>query len=168
VQLASLRGNVRYAVNAFIGAGQGGSASMEGVSAISFPSNLSNTPIEVLESQAPIRVTDRSIRRNSGGAGAKRGGDGIRFAFEMYGESPAIGSFMINRVRRPAPGLKGGEDGAPAIFRINTKPIASSGQYILNKGDRVLIETGGGGGFGKPNKKAVTKPAKKNKKRGII
>lgn len=160
VQLASLRGNVRYAVNAFVGAGQGASASMDGVSAISFPSNLSNTPIEVLESQAPIRVTDRSIRRNSGGAGARRGGDGIRFAFEMYGESPAIGSFMINRIRRAAPGLNGGEAGAPAVFRINGKSITSSGQYILNKGDRVLIETGGGGGFGKVRRK----PAKNIKK----
>ncbi len=170
VQLASLRGNVRYAVNAFIGAGQGAGAAMDGVSAISFPSNLSNTPIEVLESQAPIRVTDRSIRRNSGGAGARRGGDGIRFAFEMYGESPAIGSFMINRVRCAAPGLKGGEAGAPAVFRINNKNIESSGQYILRKGDSVVIETGGGGGFGVAKKKRAaprTKSAKKTKKKAL-
>jgi N-methylhydantoinase B len=162
VQLASLRGNVRYAVNAFIGAGQGASAGMDGVSAISFPSNLSNTPIEVLESQAPIRVTGRSIRRKSGGAGKRRGGDGIRFAFEMYGESPAIGSFMINRVRCAAPGLKGGKAGKPAMFRINDKSIESSGQYILRKGDKVVIESGGGGGFGTPKKKTA-KQAKKKK-----
>lgn len=149
VQLASLRGNVRYAVNAFIGAGQGASAGMDGVSSISFPSNLSNTPIEVLESQAPIRVVERAIRRGSGGRGRRNGGDGIRFQFEMYGEVPAIGSFMINRIRRPAPGLNGGEPGAASRFLINGKPVASSGQHVLNKGDGVLIETGGGGGFGK-------------------
>lgn len=148
LQLASLRGNVRYAVNAFIGAGQGASASLDGVSAISFPSNLSNTPIEVLESQAPIQVKDRSIRRGSGGNGARRGGDGIRFEFEMYGESPAISSFMVNRVRCPASGLCGGESGAAANFEINGESVEPSGQYILRKGDRVLIESGGGGGFG--------------------
>jgi N-methylhydantoinase B len=150
VQLASLKGNVRYAVNAFIGAGQGASAAQAGVSAISFPSNLSNTPVEVLESQAPIEVKVRGVRRGSGGRGARNGGDGIRFEFEMYGDNPAIASFMVNRVRRPAPGLLGGEAGAPATFEINNKASEPSGQYVLRKGDTVLIETGGGGGFGKP------------------
>jgi len=148
IQLASLRGDIRYAVNAFIGAGQGASAGFDGVSAISFPSNLSNTPVEILESQAPIRVNERSIRRGSGGGGLRRGGDGIRFEFEMYGESPAIGSFMVNRVQCPAPGLLGGEPGAAADFQINGKTVEASGQYILRRGDRVLIETGGGGGYG--------------------
>ncbi|GGF49197.1 hydantoinase B [Aliidongia dinghuensis] len=151
VQLASLRGNVRYAINAFIGAGQGAGLMQDGTSAISFPSNLSNTPIEVLESQAPIEVKHRRIRRGSGGRGARNGGDGISFAFEMYGESPAIASFMVNRVRRPAGGLAGGEPGAAARFEINGKPTEPSGQYVLRQGDTVLIETAGGGGFGKPN-----------------
>lgn len=78
----------------------------------------------------------------------------------MYGESPAIESFMINRIKRAAQGLNGGEGGAPTVFRINGKSITSSGQYILNKGDRVLIETGGGGGFGKVRRT----PAKNTKK----
>lgn len=150
VQLASLSGKVRYAVNAFIGAGQGAARDQDGISAISFPSNLSNTPIEVLESQAPIEVRSRAIRRGSGGRGHRSGGDGIRFEFEMLGDSPAIASFMVNRVRRPAAGLTGGEPGAPARFELNGTTTEPSGQHVLRKGDVVLIETGGGGGFGKP------------------
>lgn len=148
IQLASLRGKVRYAVNAFIGAGQGASAGQDGVSAISFPSNLSNTPIEVLESQAPIEVICRSIRHGSGGRGRHNGGDGIRFEFRMLGEIPAIASFMVNRVRCPAPGLAGGEPGAAASFSINGRAVEAAGQYVLHQGDHVLIESGGGGGYG--------------------
>jgi len=148
VQLASLKGSERYAVNAFIGAGQGGGAGLAGASAISFPSNLSNTPIEVLESQAPIDVAFRSIRRGSGGEGKFPGGDGIRFSFTLLGEQPAAASFSVNRVTHPAPGLNGGKPGAPARFEINGSKTEPSGQYVLKKGDTVLIETGGGGGFG--------------------
>ncbi len=149
VQLASLSGTTRYAINAFIGAGQGAGRDQDGISAISFPSNLSNTPIEVLESQAPIEVKDRSVRRGSGGRGRRQGGNGIRFEFQMRGEGLTIASFMVNRVRRPAAGLEGGEPGAAARFELNGKPSEPSGQYVLRKGDVVLIETGGGGGFGK-------------------
>jgi N-methylhydantoinase B len=147
-QLASLRGKVRYALTGFIGAGQGAGAGYDGTTAISFPSNLSNTPIEVLESQGPIEVKCRGIRRGSGGRGARAGGDGIRFEFEMCGDVPAIASFMVNRVRCPAPGLRGGEPGAAARFALNGEPVEASGQYVLRQGDQVLIETAGGGGFG--------------------
>ena len=148
VQLRSLGGGVRYAVNAFLGAGQGGSAGLPGTSAVSFPSNLSNTPVEVLESQAPIKVTCRSLRKGSGGPGAFPGGDGIRFAFQMLGESPAAAAFMVNRIRCPAPGLNGGGKGAAARFELNGEAAEPSRQYVLKQGDTVLIETGGGGGFG--------------------
>ena len=151
VQLASSRGGVRYAVNCFLGAGQGAGAAQDGASAISFPSNLSNTPIEVIENQAPLKVIERSICRGSGGRGRTCGGDGLRFAFEMLGETPAIGSFMVNRINSPAPGLAGGGPGKPARFDINGRAVASAGQQVISKGDTVVIETGGGGGFGAPD-----------------
>ena len=55
---------------------------------------------------------------------------------------------MVNRVRCPAPGLEGGAAGAPARFEINGAATEPSGQYVLHRGDTVLIETGGGGGMG--------------------
>jgi len=147
-QLASIRGERRYSVNCFVGSGQGASQGSDGTSAISFPSNLANTPIEVLEAQAPIEVHDRSIRRGSGGQGAHRGGDGIHFDFSLRGSSPAVGSFILNRLRCPPPGLLGGADGLAARLEIAGQSIDSSGQHVLNPGDRVVFETAGGGGFG--------------------
>ena len=149
MQIASLRGDKRYAVNAFLGAGQGAGRHQDGVSAVSFPSNLSNTPVEVMEGQAPIEVTRRQILRGSGGAGATRGGDGIGMSFRFRGESPAIASFMVNRVTCPAPGLMGGAPGRAARFAINGEAMVASGSHVLKKDDVVEIETGGGGGFGK-------------------
>lgn len=148
IQITSLSGQKRYAVNAFLGAGQGGGAGRNGASAVSFPSNLSNTPIEVLENQAPIEVQSRHILRGSGGRGRYSGGDGIGMTFQFRGESPAMASFMINRIRCSAPGLFGGEAGKPAKLEINGKEHIASGSHILSNGDLVKIETGGGGGFG--------------------
>jgi len=150
LQIASLSGRRRYAVNAFLGAGQGGGAGRHGVSAVSFPSNLSNTPIEVLENQAPIEVHSRSIVRGSGGAGKYRGGDGLEMSFTFHGDSPALAAFMVNRIRYPAPGLAGGEAGKPALLEVRGEPQPGSNTYVLSKGDTVRIRTGGGGGFGTP------------------
>lgn len=149
MQIASLRGDVRYAVNAFLGAGQGGGCGSDGASAVSFPSNLSNTPVEVMEGQAPIEITRREILSGSGGAGRFRGGNGIGTTFRFRGDSPAIASFMVNRVTCPAPGLAGGEPGRAARFTINGTALQASGSHVLSKGDIVEIDTGGGGGFGK-------------------
>ncbi|MGO1120689.1 hydantoinase B/oxoprolinase family protein [Rhodovibrionaceae bacterium A322] len=154
LQIASLQGNRRYAVNAFMGAGQGASQNRSGTSAISFPSNLSNTPIEVMEGQAPIAVHWRKIMTGSGGKGLQRGGDGLGFAFRFLGDSPAIASFMINRVACPAAGLKGGQAGRAARFQINGQDAAAAGQHVLTQGDEILIETGGGGGYGQKEPKA--------------
>ena len=149
VQLASRDAERHYVLNAFIAAGQGASASMDGASAISFPSNLSNAPVEVLENLAPIEVLDRSIRVGSGGDGKHRGGDGIAFKFRLRGEYPATGAFLVSRIKCPAPGLEGGDDGARGRLEVNGKGADTAGHYALQSGDTVLIETGGGGGFGK-------------------
>ena len=148
VQLANRGGEKRFVVNAFIGAGQGASINQDGASAISFPSNLSNAPVEVLETLGPIEVLERSVRKNSGGYGLRRGGDGITFRFRMRGTGAATGAFLISRVRHAATGLQGGGDGANGRLEINGEAVDTAGHYLLNPGDIVLIETGGGGGFG--------------------
>ncbi|MGE0797050.1 MAG: hydantoinase B/oxoprolinase family protein [Lautropia sp.] len=150
VQLANLGGSRRYSVNAFIGAGLGASSARDGLPAISFPSNLANMPIEVLESDVPVEVVRRSIRRGSGGRGMRNGGDGIVFELVMRGDAAARAAFTVNRIRCPAPGLNGGEAGAPARLEINGAPIDPAGQYVVRCGDRILVESAGGGGFGEP------------------
>lgn len=150
IQVASRGGERRYVLNAFVAAGQGGSSSTDGASAVSFPSNLSNAPIEVLENLGPIEVLDRSIRRGSGGQGKHKGGDGISFKFRMRGASKATGAFLVSRVRHAADGLLGGHPGAAGRLEINGEPCDTAGHYTLNPGDIVLLETAGGGGFGYP------------------
>jgi len=138
----------RYAVVNFLNAGQGASAERDGLSATSFPSNLGNTPIEVMEAEAPIRVLYRNLRRGSGGKGLHRGGDGLDFAFRFVGETPATCSFMAQRHNVPAPGLKGGEAGQQAVIKVNGVDVDPANHMTLHHGDLIEMKTAGGGGFG--------------------
>jgi len=140
----------RYAMVNFINAGLGAMHHRDGMSVLSFPSNLGNSPVEVIEQLAPILVRQRSIRRASGGAGARPGGDGCTFEFEMDGDTPAVTSFIVTRRKVPPPGLFGGGEGVPARLLLNGNPIDPSDHWVLKRGDHVVLETAGGGGYGKP------------------
>lgn len=140
----------RYAVVNFLNAGQGANARRPGYSALSFPANLGNTPVETMESLAPIRVVRREIRRGSGGAGRHRGGDGIRFEFELLADAPeATASFLMTQLKSPPPGLAGGGSGQPGRLVINGEEVDPTEPKILKAGDRVVMETAGGGGYGR-------------------
>jgi N-methylhydantoinase B len=138
----------RFAVINFLNAGQGASARRDGYSVLSFPSNLGNTPIEVMESLAPLRVIRRAIRRGTGGAGAHRGGDGLHFEFELRGDSPVVTSFIMTRLKSAPPGLAGGSAGALGRLELNGRPIDPSDHWVLKPGDHVLMQTASGGGYG--------------------
>jgi N-methylhydantoinase B len=137
-----------FAAITFMNAGQGATKFRHGYTMLSFPSNLSNTPIEILEQMAPVRVIERSIRRGSGGAGKHHGGDGLRFEIEAVGEAPMKASLVMNRVRSAPKGVLGGAPGKPGALFLNGKPIDPARHWTLQKGDRVLMETAGGGGCG--------------------
>lgn len=137
-----------YAVASFINAGQGATSARAGHSVLSFPSNLGNNPVEVLESLAPVRVHRREIRRGSGGAGRHRGGDGLSMTFEFLGETPARCSFLTTRRIVAPKGAAGGGDGKVARVVINGTEIDTTAHQTLKKGDVVLYETAGGGGYG--------------------
>lgn len=138
-------------VNVFFwNAGQGGSASRDGLSVTSFPSNLSNSPIEQMEASVPMRVRHRRIRKGSGGEGLHRGGDGLDFEFQFIGETAAVASFIMTRMRMGPPGIHGGLAGKPGLVTINGEVRNTTEHIILNPGDVVRIETAGGGGFGVP------------------
>lgn len=142
----------RYAVVNFLNAGQGANARRPGYSAISFPGNLGNTPVEMMESLAPIRVLRREIRRGSGGRGVHKGGDGIRFEFELLPDAPdATASFLMTQLRSVPAGLAGGGAGQPGCLTINGKVVDPTEPRILRAGDRVVMETAGGGAYGAVN-----------------
>jgi N-methylhydantoinase B len=136
-----------------IGGGHGAGPAADGLSGRhSHMTNTRNTPIETLEYALPLRVLEYSLRDNSGGAGQHRGGDGIRRVYEFL--APA--TFTINSERRvEAPyGQQGGQPGQRGVNRLihgNVETVLSgkvSGQ--AEAGDRIIIETPGGGGWGKP------------------
>ncbi|MDB5809866.1 MAG: 5-oxoprolinase [Betaproteobacteria bacterium] len=137
-----------YAAVNFMNAGQGATKHRSGYTMLSFPSNLSNTPIEVFEQMAPLRVVERSIRRESGGPGKHRGGNGLRFEVEVVADSPMMASMIMTRFRTAPQGIFGGKAGKVGALLLNGKAINPADHWVLNKGDRVVMETAGGGGYG--------------------
>lgn len=136
-----------------IAGGHGASAPGDGLSGRqSHMTNTMNTPIESLEMSYPIRVLKYSLREGSGGNGQHSGGDGIVREYEFLTDA----TITINSERRNrAPyGINGGEDGVKGRNRLNRKGKKHqtiSGKYTtqVSSGDKITIETPGGGGYGK-------------------
>lgn len=130
-----------------MGGGMGAHARGDGLSAVqTHMTNTLNTPIESLERHYPLRVLRYAVRRGSGGAGQFRGGDGIVRELEFLG--PAIFTLLTERRLRAPWGLAGGKSGACGENRLNDKPLAPKYTGQANVGDRLLIATPGGGGYG--------------------
>ncbi len=139
----------RFAVVNFLNAGQGANAKRKGFSATSFPANLGNTPVEMMETLAPIRILRRELRRGSGGAGAQEGGSGLSFEFQIMNDaSDVMTSFLMTQCKSPTKGLAGGGAGKPGQLLLNGERIDPTMPRVLKAGDRVLMETAGGGGYG--------------------
>ena len=135
-----------------IGGGLGASASGPGESGVHcHMTNTLNTPVEAMEYAYPFLVTEYSIRRGSGGGGRQRGGDGLVREIELL--SPAEGTVLSERRTRGPWGLAGGKPGQPGQNSVLTKGAARDvgGKFSakLAAGDRVRVETPGGGGYGK-------------------
>ncbi|GAA0990152.1 hydantoinase B/oxoprolinase family protein [Acrocarpospora macrocephala] len=131
--------------------GQGACEGQDGHPTLSTPSNVSNTPVEVIEAQTPLLVERKTIVRGSGGAGAWRGGDGQEVVLRSLHDEPLDIIFLTERIDHPAPGLAGGADGLPGALRIDDVPVAEpKSRTVLAPGSRILLRTPGGGGFGTP------------------
>ncbi len=128
-----------------LGGGQGACADADGPSAIHVAmSNTLNTPIEALETEFPLRVTKLSLRRGSGGEGAHRGGEGL--VRELEALAPMRFTLITERRRHAPKGLDGAENGAPGSNLRNGEALPSKADGELAPGDRLRIETPGGGG----------------------
>ncbi len=131
-----------------IGGGQGGCPDADGPSAVHVAmSNTLNTPVEALESEFPLRVRALELRRGSGGAGSEHpGGEGI--VREIEALAPMRFTLITERRRRPPRGREGGRDGSPGRNLLNGRELPSKCEGRLEAGDRLRIETPGGGGWG--------------------
>jgi N-methylhydantoinase B len=127
--------------------GQGACPDAAGPSAIHVAmSNTLNTPVEALETEFPLRVRELALRHGSGGDGLHRGGDGI--AREIEALAPMRYTLIGERRRRQPRGRDGGGDGEPGRDSLNGMPLPSKSEGDLRPGDRLRIETPGGGGIG--------------------
>lgn len=130
--------------------GTGACPQKDGESA-SFPSNLSNTPVEMMEADAPLLVGEKSLIPESAGAGRFRGGWGQRMSFQNLAEEPITHGLLLNRLNYPAQGLLGGKPGAPNRIWLNEAPHPQPrGRWVMQPGDRVTLEYPGGGGLHDP------------------
>jgi N-methylhydantoinase B len=130
-----------------VGGGQGACPDADGPSAIHVAmSNTLNTPVEAFETEYPVRVRELALRRGSGGAGAHRGGDGI--VRELEALAPMRFTLITERRRHPPRGRKGGAGGAPGRNLLNGRQLPPKCAGELESGDRLRIETPGGGGRG--------------------
>jgi N-methylhydantoinase B len=160
VSCLSHRGETGYNIYLEIfGGGFGAGPANDGCDAVdSMLSNCSNIPIEAMESDYPFfRVEDYSLRSSSGGAGRQRGGMGFQRIYRVLEEDVTFATYG-DRFRIAPEGLFGGSPGAKAesfVERGGQKiPLASKQQFPLMPGDRLVVRTGGGGGFGPPSDRA--------------
>jgi N-methylhydantoinase B len=141
-------GNERFSYYETLGGGQGACADADGPSAVHVAmSNTLNTPIEALEREFPLRVNRYALRRGSGGAGAYRGGDGV--IREIQALEPMTYSLITERRRHPPAGAEGGDPGQPGRNLLDGRECPGKAAGTLESGDRLCIETPGGGGFGR-------------------
>jgi N-methylhydantoinase B len=137
-----------------IGSAYGGGMGHDGTSATATHlSNLHITAIEILEAEFPCRITRFDLVPDSGGAGRWRGGLSLRREYELLADATVIRRF--DKARFPPQGLAGGESGGRSRFVVRLGAAdefeaPASGRYEMCAGERFLVQSAGGGGYGDP------------------
>jgi N-methylhydantoinase B len=146
-----------YVMYLISGGGYGGSPDGDGISNGCSTIGISKTtPIEVIEQRYPVLIDEYALHEGSGGAGEARGGFGVRYSVTLQGGT-ARASFVMDHGRTGPQGMLGGGDGGVNKVVVHRQgetyipPHLSKDQGILvEAGDRVVVSTPGGGGFGDP------------------
>ncbi|MEW6291393.1 MAG: hydantoinase B/oxoprolinase family protein [Thermodesulfobacteriota bacterium] len=143
----------QYTYYETIGGGMGGRPGSPGISAIhTHMTNTMNTPVEALEHSYPLQIEKYAIRYGSGGKGQQQGGDGIIRSYRFLSAGQV--SLLTERREMPPYGLQGGSSGRKGenllIRRGKSGKIAGKTNLAAMPGDRLIIKTPGGGGWGRP------------------
>ena len=142
-------GNDDFTYYETIGGGQGACVDARGPSAVHVAmSNTLNTPVEALELEFPLRLVRYAVRRGSGGRGRHDGGDGAVREFEALAAMQF--SLLTERRRHAPPGADGGLPGAKGRNLLDGQELEPKASGSLRAGQRLTIETPGGGGHGRP------------------
>ena len=133
----------------------GGRPDKDGIEAITNPSqNLSNTPVETMESQHPVRVEEYALVPDSCGAGEYRGGLGVARSYRLLADEASL-QLRADRMKIRPYGLAGGDEAGPAVNEITTREgnhvsLPSKINRKMDRGELVRHVQPGGGGFGDP------------------
>jgi N-methylhydantoinase B len=142
-----------------LGAGNGALWCQDGADGMIMPlTNGQNTPVESVEIEFPfLEVLRYGLVPNAGGDGEFRGGLGMERAYQILSDDVTFG-LHSDRHRHGAPGLFGGGTGAPGacvLLRDGTRRVLGSKVHeTLRAGDRLVVRSGGGGGYGRPERRA--------------
>lgn len=156
--------HVSHNQHEIFGSAYGGNAAQDGASGTTVHmSNIYVTPIEIVESEFPCRVTKFELIPGSGGDGEYRGGNSFRREYEAL--QPAVVYYRGDKTRYPPRGVMGGADGRMSRFLMypdtpEEKQMPANCRVELKPGERFRIEGAGGGGYGAPAKR---KPAARQK-----
>lgn len=139
------------------GGGYGGNADHDGLANGCSTIGISKAPpVEIMEQQYPVLYHRYALREGSGGAGKHRGGFGLDYEIELR-RGEATASFVMDHGRFGPPGALGGSDGAPNQVTLTRNGISMTPEHLskaqdipLKPGDRVRVQTPGGGGYGDP------------------
>ena len=140
-----------------LGSAYGGGKGNDGASALATHlSNLHITPIEILESEFPCRIAAFDLVEDSGGPGEFRGGLAFRRTYELLQDATVVRRY--DRAKFPPNGVAGGKPGSRSRFVIHLgskdeTETPASGRYELHAGERFMLQSAGGGGYGDPKKR---------------
>jgi N-methylhydantoinase B len=156
VALGGAVGDRPFAYYETVAGGAGAGPHGPGTSAVhTHMTNTMNTPIEALEAYYPLLVRRYAVRRGSGGRGRYAGGDGVVREIEFL--APAELTLLAERRRVPPWGLRGGAPGATGrdwmVRGGRAQRVPAKTTLAVEPGDRVRVETPGGGGFGHPRRR---------------
>jgi N-methylhydantoinase B len=144
-----------FIITAVTNGGTGARPVKDGLSATAYPSGVKGTPVEITETVAPLIFRRKEFRPDTGGAGRQRGGLGQVLEIES-----AIGADFellaaFDRIDHPARGRQGGGNGAPGgVHLASGKVLRGKGVQTVPAGERLVIHTPGGAGFGDPHERA--------------
>ena len=141
-----------FTVTMFHNGGTGARPGKDGLSATSYPSGVRNTPVEINESIAPVRVWRKEYRIDSGGAGKFRGGLGQVMEISNAEGAPFALSSMFDRVKHAPRGRAGGLSGACGTVGLKSgRILPAKGRTQIPANEHLVLEMPGGGGHGIPS-----------------
>ena len=131
--------------------GTGARPDKDGLSATAYPSGVMGSLVEIMESVSPLIIRRRELRPDSGGPGRYRGGLGQIIELECAGGAPFKLFATVDRIEHPARGRHGGRAGANGQLRLGSGAmLAGKGMQEIGEGERLVVWTPGGGGYGDP------------------